>query len=183
MESKDKSLSYYMKLDYDVIVSRVEIDGEFAYQARARELDPYAFYGTGDTKAEAIDSFEEVRAELFPYYLKNGIPIAEPVREDNEAPSGKFLIRTNPGTHKKLIDLAERNGQSLNAYINFILTAYTSTEALVKDASILLGQSVTLKLSQLQASWIQDTDVENFGRTYIEDQTPTKDQIQYAKAG
>jgi len=76
-----KDLKYYLGLDYDVKVIRIEDEGEFEYKAFAKELDDIAFYGVGDTKAEAIESFEDVRAELFDYYYENDIPIPEPVRE------------------------------------------------------------------------------------------------------
>jgi predicted HicB family RNase H-like nuclease len=126
-----KSIDDYMALDYDLVITKVEFEGEHVYKACARELDSYVFYGLGDTKEEAIASFEDVRAELVPYYFENGIPIAEPVREDAEAPSGKFLVRTSPGTHKKLIEMAEKNGHSLNAYVNSILDSFTTAEAML----------------------------------------------------
>jgi len=136
-----KDLKYYLGLDYDVKVIRIEDEGEFEYKAFAKELDDIAFYGVGDTKAEAIESFEDVRAELFEYYYENDIPIPEPVREKEEIlPSGKFIIRTSPKTHAELIKLAGNNNQSLNSFINSIFEQFCTAQNFLSIATDKLKQ-------------------------------------------
>lgn len=136
-----KKLEYYLNLDYDIKVDRIEDEDGFEYKAYSNELDKLAFYGVGDTKAEAIESFEEVREELFEYYFENGIPIPEPVRKKDEIlPSGKFIIRTSPKTHAELIKLAEKNNKSLNQYINTLFDRFNTTELILENMKISLNK-------------------------------------------
>lgn len=123
-----RNLKYYLGLNYDIIVRKVEQDGEVIYTAFTRELDRLTFYGTGDSRTEAIDSLEHAIEELFPYYLDKGFEIPEPIRDDEQLPSGRFLLRTTPTIHRRLIDSAKRNGQSLNQYVNSILDSYCTAD-------------------------------------------------------
>jgi predicted HicB family RNase H-like nuclease len=115
---KDKDLQHYLDLDYDIMVTRIEDDDQIAYKALSVDLDPLSFYGVGSTKAEAIKSFERTKNNLFRYYVSEGIPIPEPTRAVDSLPSGKFVVRTSPSLHAKLAREADRNGQSLNQYVN-----------------------------------------------------------------
>ncbi len=127
---KIKNLDYYLSLDYDVKVVRVEDDGDFLYKAYASELDSSAFYGVGATKAEAINSFEEVRRNLFEHFFERGIPTPEPQREEQDLPSGRFLLRTTSDVHARLTELARSKNQSLNAFVNDILVRYVTADML-----------------------------------------------------
>ncbi len=129
-----KDLKYFLGLDYDVKVVKIEDEDGFEYKAYSNELDDFAFYVIGDTKADAIESFEEVRTELFEHYFENNIPIPEPVREKEEIlPSGKFIIRTSPKTHAELIVLAKKNNQSLNQYINTLFDRFNTSELILEN--------------------------------------------------
>lgn len=130
---KDKDLQYYLGLKYDVIVREVEDEGGTDYKAFTKELNPNAFYGIGVTPAEAIESFNEVKEELLPHYLENGLEIPEPQPLDETMPSGKFILRIPPGLHKKLIARAQRNKQSLNAYVCSTLEKATSFRDVVAE--------------------------------------------------
>jgi len=127
---KDKDLRYYLSFNYDIIIRKIDKYDDVFYEATTRELDPLTFYGVGDTPEAAIESLEEVKQELFPYYLENGIPIAEPEPAERSLPSGRFIVRIPPAIHKRLISLANRNKQSLNAFITSIFERYTTKEAL-----------------------------------------------------
>lgn len=129
-----KDLDYYQSLDYDICVIRIEDGDEFAYKAYSKDLDPLNFYGVGDTKKDAIESFEHVKQQLFEHYYKNDIPILEPTREETDLPSGKFLVRTSPSLHAKLVRLAAKSNQSLNQYVNGLFTAVCSIEVLLERA-------------------------------------------------
>lgn len=123
-----KNLDYYLRLDYDITVSRLEANGEFLYKAYSRDLDPFVFYGTGETKVEAVQSFEDTKNELFERYLDEGSPIPEPTREDQALPSGKFVLRIDPRIHLKLIGLAKDSKKSLNSYVDQVLISHVAGE-------------------------------------------------------
>lgn len=130
----EKDMEYYLNLDYDLIIVRVEDDGEFAYKAYSRDLDDYAFYGVGKTKEEALLSFEETKRELFQYYLENDLPIPEPTREPDSLPSGRFIVRTSPINHARLIDLSKRHSQSLNQYMNSLFDSQITSTMIIDNA-------------------------------------------------
>jgi len=132
-------LEYYLRLDYDVRIKRVEDDGDFIYMATALELDEAAIYGVGTTKPDALQSFEGLKNEMFEYYYENNIPIPEPRRESVVQRSGKFMVRTSPATHNHLYELAQSNNQSLNALVNCIFERYT-TAALLTDRFVEMAE-------------------------------------------
>lgn len=117
----NKKLEHYLSLNYEILLRRLERHGAFYFEARIAELDPLTFYGTGDTVDEAISDLEEVKREMFSYYIENGLPIATPAKVEQGLPSGKFVVRTSPRTHHNLVKNAKLNNQSLNAYVNAIL--------------------------------------------------------------
>jgi hypothetical protein len=51
--------------------------------------------------------------------LEEGIPIPEPRPEEDY--SGKFVVRVPRSLHRELVEHAEREGVSLNQYINVVL--------------------------------------------------------------
>lgn len=149
-----KDLNYYIGLDYDVKVVRVEDEDEVAYKAYAAELDPNAFYGVGSTKSEALESFEETRKQLIPIFLEDGIPIPEPEREPDDMPSGRFVVRTSPSTHRKLVRLSKKHNQSLNSFINAILEQYTTLDAVIAKATAVFEQTCSTKMMLVNDAWI-----------------------------
>lgn len=154
VKTNPRSLDHYLSLQYDLIVAHLG-DGEIAFKAYAKELDRDAFYGLGSTREAAIESFEEVRLELIPYYFENDIPIPEPESKEVNLPSGKFLVRTSPYTHKHLIDLALDHGMSLNATVNKILGEYTTAVALVDRLEGDIRESICNQLKQMESFWEQ----------------------------
>jgi len=152
VKTNPRSLDHYLSLQYDLIVAHLG-DGEMAFKAYAKELDQDAFYGLGSTREEAIESFEEVRSELIPYYFENDIPIPKPESKEENLPSGKFLVRTSPYTHKHLIDLALDQGMSLNATVNKVLGEYTTSAALVDKFADQMSIQVCDQLQRLEHTW------------------------------
>lgn len=130
---KKKDAAYYMGLNYRLIVRRVDEYDKPFYEVTTRELDPLTFYGVGDTLQEAADSLEEVKRDLFPYYVENGLEIPEPEAESEKLPSGKFVLRISPKLHRKLIMAAADERLSLNTFVGSILERYATVEALVRE--------------------------------------------------
>jgi len=149
---KDKDLQYYLGLRYDVIVREVEDEGGTDYKVFTRELNPDAFYGIGATPAEAIESFNEVKEELFPYYLENGLVIPEPEPFDEGLPSGKFILRISRRTHQALLRLASTEGRSLNSVIAEVLGQHCAGYDILKLAEVKLDGMIDrceFKISQM----------------------------------
>jgi len=56
--------------------------------------------------------------------------------EEPEKPySGRFVIRTDPGLHKKIAFEAKKKGKSLNLYVNEALADYAEAKTEESDSS------------------------------------------------
>ncbi|NMC42381.1 MAG: toxin-antitoxin system HicB family antitoxin [candidate division Zixibacteria bacterium] len=132
MSDKKKDLNYYLGLDYDLIIRKITSEDGSFYQVTTRELSPAAFYGTGDAIEGAIRSFEETKKVLFKHHLERGIEIPEPEREEDSDYSGKFVVRTSPALHCRLVKIAKKNRQSLNSYVNAVLERTTTADDIME---------------------------------------------------
>lgn len=120
----DRNLDYYLGLNYELVLRRVvEYDKPF-WEATTKELDRMTFYGVGDTPQDAIKGFEEVKQDMFPYYLEQGLEIPEPRPTPRDLPSGRFVLRIPPRLHSALIDLGRESNQSLNTLIGNVLDRF-----------------------------------------------------------
>ena len=124
--SKNK-LDYYLKLEYDVIIHKEEMDGDVWFTAYSKELGKLSCYGKGDTPAEALESFNKEKDYFITYLFENGKEIPEPncIESQYERYSGAFNVRTSPIIHAKLVEQASEMDISMNLYINQILAATT----------------------------------------------------------
>ena len=120
-----KNLNYYLNLVYDVIVHKEKMDEETWYTAYCKELGKFSCYGKGETPADAIESFNEQKADFITYLFEEGKEIPEPncINEVIEKYSGFFNVRTSPVIHAKLIEQANNMDISMNLYLNQILSA------------------------------------------------------------
>lgn len=75
--------------------------------------------GTGDTFEEAVkEAYENL--EIYLDYLKEaGYPIPQEYEEPEY--SGKFTFRTSRTKHKQIVELAKKEGLSLNNYLNELI--------------------------------------------------------------
>jgi len=76
MEQKD--LEYYLNLEYQITISKMQENEGGGYSACIEQLGKYAFIGDGETVKEALEDLKEVKEILFAEYLEKGIPIPEP---------------------------------------------------------------------------------------------------------
>ncbi len=147
-----KRLKYYLSLDYDVTISRMEEEGEVGYKAYSRDLDSFVFYGAGDTKLEALESFEETKRELFELYLEEGRDIPEPTREDDTLPSGRFVLRIDPKIHWKLTNHAKEARKSLNSYVDQILISHVTGKDLLASLLVTAEPGSRYMITNLETS-------------------------------
>ncbi len=119
----NKTLKYYMNLNYPVEIIKIPKEEGGGYQARIPLLGKYAFLGDGDSIEEAIKDLEQIKEYLFRKYLDGNIPIPEPAEEkDDREYSGRFVLRIPKELHRHLAEESKKNDSTLNQYCLFLLT-------------------------------------------------------------
>lgn len=78
-------------------------------------------FADGDTPAEALASLDVVLRDWLEIALEERRAIPEPRRQDQSEPSGRFSVRVPRSLHRRLAEAAEREGSSLNQFVNVIL--------------------------------------------------------------
>jgi antitoxin HicB len=133
MNNANKELMRYMQLPYTVMLQRDE-EGDFI--ARVKELE--GCVADGQDEIEAIGNLNEVKEFWFRAALKAGRNIPPPDSIDADLPSGKWLMRVPRTLHKKLVEMAEQEGVSLNQFALSCLAEAVGekTAASKNDASV-----------------------------------------------
>ena len=121
----EKTLDYYMSLDYPVEIRRIDESLGGGYVATIPSLGAQAFVGDGETPQEAYENLQAAKKEIFAEYLQVGVAIPEPVVEPAyEDYSGKLMLRLPRELHAKLAVAAKRNETSLNQFIVYALSSF-----------------------------------------------------------
>jgi len=107
----------YLKLPYSKVVREVNDESGHYFYAFVMELD--GCHTTGETASEALSDLEEVLDSYIEIKLENGLPISEPVSENDY--SGKFVVRVPKSLHQRLAQESAREGISLNQYAMYKL--------------------------------------------------------------
>jgi len=122
-----KTVEYYMNLPYTIELIK-DPEGWFV---RVKELE--GCMSQGDTAEEAIEMIQEAMELWLEVSLEDGLPIPEP-RPDEDY-SGKFVVRVPRSLHRELVDEAQRQGTSLNQYINVALARSVGRPVSVEPAA------------------------------------------------
>lgn len=109
-----KSLNEYLSLPYTIQITR---EDEAIWFARVVELP--GCMTEGDSAAEAATMIQDAMAAWIEIALEDGRPIPEP--RPLEEYSGRFVVRIPRSLHRDLVEVAEREGVSLNQYVNVAL--------------------------------------------------------------
>ena len=107
----------YLALPYTIEVQKDEDDNYSGWFARVVELP--GCMTQADTFAELSEMIEEAMALWIETALEDGETIPLPRSVDDF--SGRFVIRIPKSLHKELVEMAEREGVSLNTYVNVAL--------------------------------------------------------------
>jgi len=110
----DKTVEYYMGLPYTIELQR---DPEEGWFVRVKELP--GCMSQGETAEEAVEMIQDAMQGWLEVSLEMGDAIPEPRPEEDY--SGKFVVRVPKSLHRQLVDAADREGVSLNQYINVAL--------------------------------------------------------------
>ncbi len=73
--------------------------------------------GDGSTPQEAIDDLARVKRRVLSDHLKRGENVPEPEGIDDNAYSGRVLLRLPRDLHRRVAGRAEARGESTNRYI------------------------------------------------------------------
>lgn len=119
-----RQLEDYLKLPYSIEVFPDTDEDDPGWYARVIEL-PGCMTNAG-TFSELGEMIEDAKRAWLTVALERGIPIPEPRQEEEY--SGKFVTRIPKSLHRRLAQQAEREGISLNQYVNSALA-----EALGQD--------------------------------------------------
>jgi antitoxin HicB len=111
-----KSLEYYEKLPYHIILEPWDDGGGVYWVARVAELPHCLIHG--DTPEEAIREIEEVKKDWIKSNLERGLKIPEPISRKY---SGQISLRIPPSLHKLLSDIATVQEVSLNQFMTMAL--------------------------------------------------------------
>jgi predicted RNase H-like HicB family nuclease len=107
---KRKSLDFYFNLKYPVTIVAAPEGGYFV------EIEDLpGCFAEGNTVEEAYDMIEIARKMWIESMYEDGNDIPLPRKEDDY--SGKFNVRLPKSLHRKLDQLAVREGVSLNQYL------------------------------------------------------------------
>lgn len=112
-----KMVDEYLTLPYTIEVIREDTVGENGYLARVLELP--GCITQADTFAELAAMIEDAMRAWIETALEDGQPIPEPRIVENY--SGKFVVRVPRSLHRQLSVAAERDGVSLNTFVNVAL--------------------------------------------------------------
>ena len=120
----EKTLEYYLALPYTI---ELQNDAQAGWFVRVKELRGCT--SQGDSAEEALVMIRDAMAAWLEVSLEKGLPIPEP--QPDEEYSGKFVVRVPRSLHRALAERAEREGASLNQYINVALARAVGQEKAV----------------------------------------------------
>jgi len=110
----EKTIEYYMGLPYTRELIKEPEGGWFI---RIKELP--GCMSQGDTVEEAMTMIEDAMRGWLDVSLEDGDEIPEPKLDEDY--SGKFVVRLPRSLHRQLVETAEREGVSLNQFVNVAL--------------------------------------------------------------
>ena len=110
------TVEQYLSMPYTMVVRWDEDDS--IYVARIKEVDGCS--GHGDTPQDAIAMLRDNFKDWIEICLESGTPLPLP-EQQKDLPSGKWVQRVPRSLHKKLVELAESEGRSLNQLVTGVL--------------------------------------------------------------
>jgi antitoxin HicB len=112
-----RSVDDYLHLPYTIEVVREMDPDQPGWVARVLELP--GCITQGDDFEELGEMIEDAMRGWIEVALEDGLDIPEPRSEEDY--SGKFVVRVPKSLHHRLVQRAEREGVSLNQFINVVL--------------------------------------------------------------
>ncbi len=115
----DKTIEYYLDLPYTIEFQQDKSDPQHpVWFAKVKELP--GCMTEADKVEEAAEMIQDAMVTWIQGSLDAGLAIPEP--QSDSQYSGKFSVRLPKSLHRDLVEVAEREGVSLNQYINVMLS-------------------------------------------------------------
>ncbi len=113
-----KDINYYLSLPYtiEVIQDKDEKNNPYWF---ARVVELTGCMTEADSFAELGEMIQDALVSWLEVALEDNITIPEPQPIENY--SGKFVVRVPKSLHRQLAETANRDGVSLNTFINVAL--------------------------------------------------------------
>jgi antitoxin HicB len=107
----------YLELPYTIEVLKDEGNNYSGWFARVVELPGCM------TQADTFSELSEMIRDAMTVWIETALEDGEkiPMPRSVEDYSGRFVIRIPKSLHKELVEMAEREGVSLNTYVNVAL--------------------------------------------------------------
>lgn len=139
---KNKKIEDYMSLNYEIAIRQLTEDDGGGWTACIPQLGRFTFIADGVTKEEALKNLELLKRYLFEEALKKGTEIPLPLEPLLERYSGKFMTRIPIDLHIELSKQAQKSGMSLNSYMIYLLTKYSTIENVGIKISELIEEKI-----------------------------------------
>ncbi|MCX7611714.1 MAG: type II toxin-antitoxin system HicB family antitoxin [Ignavibacterium sp.] len=159
-----KDLNYYLELSYPIEIIKIPEDEGGGYSACIPFLGRNAFIADGESIEEAIQNLEIIKEDNFERMLEKGIPIPEPEVQKEEEYSGKFLARVPKELHRELARNANKNGISLNQFVQYIITKgllLTSFEE-ITESYCTKFENVLNEMKKVEYHFLEKSDYKEF---------------------
>jgi antitoxin HicB len=115
------TVKQYLELPYTIEVTKDESDEYAGWFARVVELP--GCMTQADTFEELSAMIEDAMTAWIESALEDGESI--PLPRSVEEYSGRFVVRIPKSLHRELVEMAEREGVSLNTFVNVALGKVT----------------------------------------------------------
>lgn len=148
----NKNLDYYLKLGYKIELTFEPEDG--SWMATHPELGRDSCYAIGNTQEEALKRLEDEKKFVLEIALKRGIEIPEPKHEEDILPSGQFVVRLPKTLHKKIKEISEKEGVSLNQFVASVLSEHVGARTATKAFSVFVSDQVSHYSSYPNKTWL-----------------------------
>ena len=122
---KTNNIEHYLSLPYTIVLKK---DDEGDFVARIDELQGCLAHGKDE--AEALHRLKEMQGIWIQDALEAGDSVPLPANEE-ELPSGKWVLRVARSLHKDLIAEAKRENVSLNQLAGTVLAQYIGSKRAV----------------------------------------------------
>jgi len=141
----EKTIEYYMNLPYTI---ELIPEPEGGWCVAIKELP--GCLSEGDTVDESIDMIHDAMRGWLEISLEEGHEIPEP--KFDEEYSGKFVVRLPRSLHRQLAETAEREGVSLNQFVNVALAR--AVERTNPSVSYPIKVEQPLAVAEKTAKWV-----------------------------
>jgi len=133
--SQLNNAEYYLGLKYPVTLRELSADEGGGFLATIPILGEKTFIADGATPGEALEALDELRQELIPQLVRNGVALPTPqtVTDPAENYSGSLMLRVSKQLHGRLVSAAKRNGISLNKFAAELLASGLGERSAVED--------------------------------------------------